>query len=70
MSLIYRSIVILNQLNYFFIKKNYSIFFLNQIYQIMVVNILKNWNLRYSSNYFIKFVCFILIYYVINLYIV
>ena len=33
----------------------------------MVVNILNNWNLRYSSNYIIKFVRFIPIYYTINL---
>ena len=36
-------------------------------YQIMVVNMLKNWSCRYSSHYFIKFVGFLLIYYAINL---
>ena len=39
-------------------------------YQIMVVNMLKNWSYRYSSHYFIKFVGFIPIYYTINLNIV
>ena len=39
-------------------------------YQIMVVNMLKNQNYRYSSQYFIKFVGFMLIYYAINLNIV
>ena len=32
-----------------------------------VVNMLKNWSCKYSNNYFIKFVDFILIYYAINL---
>ena len=43
---------------------------INPIYQIMVVSILKNWSPRYSSNYIIKFVGFMSIYYVINLNIV
>ena len=33
----------------------------------MVVNMLNNWNRKYSSRYIIKFVGFMLIYYTINL---
>ena len=40
------------------------------IYQIMVINMLKNWNRRYSNHYIIKFVGFMSIYYVVNLNIV
>ena len=40
---------------------------INQIYQIMIVNMLKNWSLRYSGYYIIKFVGFMPIYYAINL---
>ena len=36
----------------------------------MIINKLKNRNLRYSSHYIIKFVRFMLIYYAINLYII
>ena len=36
---------------------------ISQIYQIMIVNMLKNLNHRYSSHYIIKFVGFMLIYY-------
>ena len=43
---------------------------INKRYQIMIVNILKNWSCKYFSHYFIKFVGFMLIYYVINLNIV
>ena len=43
---------------------------INQIYQIMVVSMLKNWGCKYSSYYIIKFIDFIPIYYAINLYIV
>ena len=39
-------------------------------YQIMVINMLKNYSRKYYSHYIIKFVGFILIYYVINLNIV
>ena len=42
----------------------------SNIYQIMIVNMLKNRSHKYSSHYIIKFVVFILIYYTINLYIV
>ena len=35
-------------------------------YQIMVINILKNWSRIYSSRYIIKFIRFISIYYIIN----
>ena len=40
---------------------------LGQIYQIIVVSMLKNWSHRYSNHYIIKFVCFLPIYYAINL---
>ena len=40
---------------------------INQRYQILIVNILKNWIYRYSSHYFIKFIGFMSIYYAINL---
>ena len=40
---------------------------INRKYQIMIVNMLKNWSRRYSSHYIIKFVNFMSIYYVINL---
>ena len=40
---------------------------ISQIYQIMVVSMLKNWKHRYSSQYIIKFVGFMSIYYAINL---
>ena len=43
---------------------------INQRYPIMIVNMLKNWSRRYSSRYIIKFVGFMLNYYVINLNIV
>ena len=43
---------------------------ISRIYQIMVSNMLKNWSHGYSSHYIIKFIGFILIYYVINLNIV
>ena len=43
---------------------------INRRYQIMVVNMFKNWSCRYSSHYIIKFVGFMPIYYVINLNIV
>ena len=36
-------------------------------YQIIVINMLKNLNCKYSSHYFIKFVGFMPIYYAINL---
>ena len=36
-------------------------------YQIMVVNMLKNWSCKYYNYYFIKFVGFMSIYYAINL---
>ena len=36
-------------------------------YHIIIVSMLKNWNRRYSNNYIIKFIGFMLIYYVINL---
>ena len=36
-------------------------------YQIMVINILKNYSRKYSSYYIIKFIGFMLIYYAINL---
>ena len=35
--------------------------------QIMIVNKLKNWNRRYFNHYIIKFISYMLIYYVINL---
>ena len=35
---------------------------INQRYQNMIVNILKNYNYRYSSYYIIKFIVFISIY--------
>ena len=41
-----------------------KIYLINQIYQIMVVSMLKNWS---YSHYFIKFICFMSIYYIINL---
>ena len=34
--------------------------------QIMFVSILKNWSRIYSSNYIIKFVCFMSIYYLLT----
>ena len=40
---------------------------ISQIYQIMVVSILKKLSLIYSSYYNIKFTSFLLIYYAINL---
>ena len=40
---------------------------ISQIYQIMVVSMLKNLSRRYYSHYIIKFVSFMLIYYVINI---
>ena len=40
---------------------------INRRYQIMIVSMLKNWNRRYSSHYIIKFIGFMLIYYIINL---
>ena len=40
---------------------------INRRYQIMIISMLKNWNYRYSSHYFIKFVGIISIYYTINL---
>ena len=36
-------------------------------YQIMIINMLKNWSFRYFSHYFNKFVGFRPIYYAINL---
>ena len=39
-------------------------------YQLMVVGVLKNWSCRYSSNYIIKFIDFMLIYYAVNVNIV
>ena len=42
----------------------YKIDLINQIYQIMVVSMLKNWS---YSHYFIKIICFMSIYYIINL---
>ena len=38
-----------------------------RIYQIMIVNMLKNWNSKYSSHFIIKFIGFMSIYYDINL---
>ena len=43
---------------------------INRRYQIMVVNLLKNWSSINFSHYIIKFVGFISIYYAINLIIV
>ena len=43
---------------------------ISRIYQIMVVSILNNWSYIYYSHYIIRFVGFMLIYYVINLNIV
>ena len=43
---------------------------ISQKYQIMIVCILKNYNQRYFNHYIIKFIVFILIYYVININIV
>ena len=43
---------------------------ISRIYQIMVVSILNNWSCIYYSHYIIRFVGFMLIYYVINLNIV
>ena len=43
---------------------------INRRYQIIVVSMLKNWSHIYSSHYIIKFIGFMPIYYVINLYIV
>ena len=40
---------------------------ISQIYQIIVVSMLKKWGYIYYSHYFIKFVGFMLIYYAINL---
>ena len=40
---------------------------INQIYHIMVVSMLKNWSFRYFNHFIIKFVGFMLIYYIINL---
>ena len=45
-------------------------YLIDRIYQIIVISMLKNWSCRYYSHYFIKFIGFILIYYVINLNIV
>ena len=42
-------------------------YFINQIYQIMVISMLKDQSCRYYSYYFIKLVRFISIYYAINL---
>ena len=39
----------------------------NRRYQIMVGSMLKNWSPIYYSHYIIKFVGFMLIYYIINL---
>ena len=36
-------------------------------YQIMMLSMLKNWRLKYSSHYIIKFIGLISIYYAINL---
>ena len=36
-------------------------------YQIIMLSMFKNWSLRYSSHYIIKFIGFISIYYAINL---
>ena len=44
--------------------KTYSI---NRIYQILMVNILKNLNHKYFSYYIIKFLRFMSIYYTMNL---
>ena len=41
--------------------------FISQIYQIMIVSILKNLSHKYFSYYIIKFIGFILIYFIINL---
>ena len=38
-----------------------------RIYQIMIVNMLNNWNSKYSSHFIIKFIGFMSIYYDINL---
>ena len=43
---------------------------ISRIYQIMIINMLNNRSFRYSNYYFIKFICFIPIYYAINLNIV
>ena len=40
---------------------------ISQRYQIIIVNMLKNWNRRYFSHYIIKFIDFIPIHYTINL---
>ena len=40
---------------------------ISQRYQTMIISILKNLSYKYSNNYFIKFVSYILIYYTINL---
>ena len=42
---------------------------INQMYQIMIISVSKNWNHKYLSHYIIKFVCFMSIYYDINKYI-
>ena len=44
-----------------------KIYLISQIYQIIVVGMLKIWSYKYSNHYFIKFIGFLLIYYVINL---
>ena len=40
---------------------------ISQRYQIMIVNMLKNWSRRYSSHYIIKIIGFMQFYYAINL---
>ena len=47
--------------------KTYKIDLISQIYQIIIISIFNNCNYRYFNNYFIKFIGFMLIYYVINL---
>ena len=42
-------------------------YLMNQIYQIMVVNMVKNWSYGYFGRYFIKFIGFMSIYYATNL---
>ena len=50
--------------------KTCKAYLINRIYQIMIVNMFKNLSYRYSNHYIIKFIGFISIYYVINLYII
>ena len=47
--------------------KTYKTDLISQIYQIIIINMLKNWSSSYSSHYIIKSVGFMSILYAINL---